>query len=66
MYRCNVLSETGSDFCATDHFPGTFANFCFMIFTQERISTYVDPFPSVNSSVARCFSVAVVNGPVNC
>lgn len=33
----NDHRKTGSDFCATD--------FCFMIFTKEKISTYVDPYP---------------------
>ena len=39
----NVLLKTGSDFCTDDSFPGTFTHFRFMIFTQERISTYVAP-----------------------
>ena len=45
MSRCNVLQRTGPDFCATDNFHGTFAHFHFMIFTQERISMYVDSCP---------------------
>ena len=31
--------------CATDNFPGTFADFCFMVSAQRRINTYVDPCP---------------------
>ena len=45
MPWCNVLRRTGSDFYTTDNFPNNFIDFCFMIFTQERISTHVDPFP---------------------
>ena len=38
------LFEEQARFCATDNFRGTFVNFCFLIITQERISTYVDPY----------------------
>ena len=31
--------------CATDNFPGTFADICFMVIAQRRINTYVDPCP---------------------
>ena len=30
---------------ATDNFPGTFADFCFMVIAQRIISIYVDPCP---------------------
>ena len=40
---CNVLPTAGLDFCATDNFPATLVVFCFIMFAQERISTYVDP-----------------------
>ena len=42
MLWCNVLQITGSDFYATSDFKGTFARFRFMVFTQERINTYID------------------------
>ena len=41
----NVLRKAGSDFCVKDNFLGTFVDFCLKIFTQERISTYDDPYP---------------------
>ena len=41
----NVLRRAGSDFCVNDNFLGTFVDFCLKIFTQERISTYDDPYP---------------------
>ena len=46
MSWCNVLQRAGSDFCETYNFPGTFAYFQFMIFTQERILTIKENFPS--------------------
>ena len=45
MLWCNVLWRTVFNFSPTDNFAGTFAHFCFMIFTLERINTYVDPCP---------------------
>ena len=41
----NVLRSAGSDYCVNDDFPGTFADFCLKIFTQEKSSSYVDPRP---------------------
>ena len=32
MFKCNVLQSAHLDFCATV-FPGTFIDFCFMMFT---------------------------------
>ena len=37
-----AVQRTGLEFCATNNFRGTFANSCFIIFTQERINMYVD------------------------
>ena len=45
MSWCNALRRTGSDFCATDNFQGTFAHFCVVTFTQKRIIKYVHPYP---------------------
>ena len=42
MTWCNVLQRTDSDFCATNNFQGT-SHFRFVISTQEKINTYVDP-----------------------
>ena len=55
----NVLQRTGSGFCPAD----TYTHFGFMIFTQEQISTYVDPRPY---STVGCSSDAVVSVPCNC
>ena len=63
MLLCNVLRSAGSYFCPTDNFSRTFIYFGFMIFTQERISTYVDP--RLVKSV-RCVSNAILNVPCNC
>ena len=46
MSWCNVLQRAGSDFWETYNFPGTFAHFHFMIFTQERILTIKENLPS--------------------
>ena len=43
MSSCNNLRRAGSDYCVNDNFPSTFVNFHLKIFTQERISAYVDP-----------------------
>ena len=45
MSWCNVLRRAGSDYCVSDINPGTFADFCLKIFTQEKISSYGDPSP---------------------
>ena len=34
-----------SNYCASNNFPGTFAEFHLKIFTQEKISSYGDPCP---------------------
>ena len=34
LFRCNVLRSSHLDFCATGLFPGTFIDFCFMMFTE--------------------------------
>ena len=39
-----ALRRTGTDFCVIDN-SGSFANFRVLIFTQERISTYVNLCP---------------------
>ena len=39
----NVLRKAGSNYCVNDNFQGTFANFRFKIFTQEKVSSYGDP-----------------------
>ena len=44
MSWCNVLRRAGSDYCVNDNFPSTFADFRLMIFTQDKISSYGDPF----------------------
>ena len=41
----HVLRRAGSDFCVNDNFPGTVLDFRLKIFTQERISIYVDTCP---------------------
>ena len=41
----NVLRRVGSDYRVNDISPGTFADFRFKIFTQEKISLYGDPCP---------------------
>ena len=41
-FWCNVFRTAGLEFFATDNFPGTFVDFCFMS-AQGRISTYIDP-----------------------
>ena len=46
MSSRNVLQRAGLDFCETYNFPGTFAHFHFMIFTQERILTIKENLPS--------------------
>ena len=52
MSWCNVLRRVGLVDCVNDISPGTFADFCLKIFTQERkiftkdiysISSYSDP-----------------------
>ena len=45
MSWCNGHRRAGPNFCATDNFSRTFDDFLFKLFTQERISTYVDPCP---------------------
>ena len=45
MSWCNVLRRAGSDYCVNDNFPGTFTDLCIKVFTQEKISSYVDPCP---------------------
>ena len=45
MSWSNILQRTGLDFCATNNFEGIYAHFCFIIFIQERIITYIDPCP---------------------
>ena len=42
MSYCNVLQRAGSDYYVNDNFPGTFADFCLKIFTQEKICSYGD------------------------
>ena len=42
MSWCNVLWGAGSGYYVND-FPDTFVDFCFKKFTQEMISSYVDP-----------------------
>ena len=37
--------RAGSDYCVKDISPGTFADFCLKIFTQQKISSYGDPGP---------------------
>ena len=39
------FEEHAPVFCVNDNFQGTFADFCWKISTQERISIYVDPCP---------------------
>ena len=39
----NVLRKAGSNYCVNDNFQGTFADFRFKIFTQEKVSSYGDP-----------------------
>ena len=34
LFSCNVLQSVRWDFSATDLFPGTFTDFCFMVFTE--------------------------------
>ena len=41
----HVLRRAGADFCVNDNFPGTVLDFRLKIFTQERISIYVDTCP---------------------
>ena len=65
MSWCNFLQRTGSDFCATDNFQGTFADFHFTKFTQKRISMYL-VFMSVKSLTVKYLSNPVVNVPLNC
>ena len=43
MSLCNVLWRAGSNYYVNDNFPGTFADFCLKIFTQEKITSYGDP-----------------------
>ena len=42
MFWSYVLRRAGSDFCV-NNFPGTFVDFRVKKFTQEIISSYVDP-----------------------
>ena len=44
MSWCYVLRRADSDYCV-NNFPGTFVDFRFKKFTQEIISSYVDPCP---------------------
>ena len=43
LFWCNILRSARSDFCRTEDFPGTFFNFCFLMFTQvlARILMYI-------------------------
>ena len=41
----HVLRRADLDFCINDNFPGTVLDFRLKIFTQERISIYVDTCP---------------------
>ena len=43
MSLCNVLWRAGANYYVNDNFPGTFADFCLKIFTQEEITLYGDP-----------------------
>ena len=45
MSWCNVLQRAGSDYCANNNFPGTFADFCLKIFNQEKLSSCGDLCP---------------------
>ena len=45
MSWCTVLQRAGSDYCANDNFPGTFADFCLKIFNQEKLSSCGDLCP---------------------
>ena len=58
MNRIGAMLFKEQDFCLTDNLPGTLTSFGFMIFTQEIISTYVDPsrkiFTSKVSFRCRC------------
>ena len=45
MFWWHVLRRAGSDYCVNDISPGTFADFRLKIFTQEKISSYDDPYP---------------------
>ena len=38
MFVSNVLQSERLDFCATDIFPGTCIDFCFMMFTEVLIN----------------------------
>ena len=42
MSWSNVLRRAGSFFCVKDNFLGTFVDFRFKIFSQERTATYDD------------------------
>ena len=45
MSLYSVLRRTSSYLCPADNLPRALTSFSFMIFTQERNSTYVDPRP---------------------
>ena len=45
MSGFNLYQRAGWDYCVNDNFPGIFVDFCLKIFTQEKISTYVDLSP---------------------
>ena len=44
MSWCNVLRRADLDYCV-NNFPGTFVDFRLKKFTQEIISSYIDPCP---------------------
>ena len=45
MSWCNVLQRAARVFFVNYIFPGAFGDFRLNIFTQEKISIYVDPCP---------------------
>ena len=45
MSWCNVLQRAGLDYRVNSNFPGTFTIFRLKIFTQEKVTSYGDPYP---------------------
>ena len=43
----NLCFTFPTDFCAAENSQGIFTHFHFIMFTQERISMYVDPWPQI-------------------
>ena len=60
LFWCNFPGSAGSDFCAADILPGTFIDFCFMIFSKvlmKELANMLIHVHEIFSSVLLSFKI---------